>query len=82
MHFERELKKDETMRLTDEEMDVVVERVIDSASSRIGDATSVALVPVHTYVHQLTKTPIPGTSPTIVVPAFASHWGIVVGDVR
>lgn len=66
------------MRLTEEEMDPIVERIVDFTSSRIVDAASV--VPVHTCVHQLTKTPTPGTSPTIVVPAFASHCEIVVGD--
>lgn len=27
------------------------------------------------------EAPIPGTSPSIIVPAFASRWGIVVGEV-
>ena len=80
LHFERELKEDMTMRLTDQEMEAVVERVVDSAPSRTGTPTGIALVPVHTYVHQVTKASIPGTSPSIVVPAFASHWGIVVGE--
>ena len=81
LHFERSLKGDMTIRLTDEEVEAVVQRVLDSAPSpRTGRCTDIALVPVRTNVHQLTKSPIPGLSPSIVVPAFACHWGIVVGE--
>ena len=73
-HFAQELKKDSTMRLTDEEMDAVTERVIETAPRRTGGIPiDIAFVPVHTYVHQATKTLIPGTSPNIVIPALASH---------
>ena len=80
LQFERRLKTDETMRLTEEEMDGVVKRISESAQRRTGDRRKIGLVPVHTYVHQATKALIPGTSPCIAVPAFASHWGIVVGE--
>jgi hypothetical protein len=79
-HFARGLKEDTTMRLTDEEMEAVTERVIEVAPRRTGTPIDVALVPVHTYVHQMTKSSIPGTSPSIIVPTFACHWGIVVGE--
>src|SRR5271154_3958051 len=80
LHFARGLKEEVTMQLTDEEMEAMVERVVESGPSRPGTPIGVVLVPVQTYVHQVAKAQIPGTSPSIVVPAFASHWGIVVGE--
>jgi hypothetical protein len=52
----------------------------ETAPSRVATPLDIALVPVHTYMHQVMEAPIPGTSSSIIVPAFASHWGIVVGE--
>ena len=80
LHFARGLKEDVTMRLTDQEMEAVVERVVKTAPSRTGTPIDIAFVPVHTHVYQVMKAPIPGTCPSIIVPAFARHRGIVVGE--
>jgi hypothetical protein len=48
-----------------------------------GDITStpsqLQIVPVRSYVNN-TKTLSPGTFPGIVVPSFATHWGVAVED--
>jgi hypothetical protein len=85
--FEQSLKKDNTMRISEEEANKVVVRFTESPEPQIKDIlargkASVSLAPVKTYVQQLDKAPIPGISSKIVVPAFASHWGIVVGESR
>jgi hypothetical protein len=82
---EQRLKTDDTMRISEEEADTVVANFTESTKPQIKDIlssgkTSVGLAPVKTYVQQLGKSPIPGVSSRIVVPAFASHWGIVVGE--
>jgi len=76
--LQKKLQEHQEMNITDEEADAVVRRVVDSVGVGTGRCTEVALVPVYTYVHQLNKTPKAG-SPSIVVPAFASHWGVIVG---
>jgi len=76
--LQRKFQEHEEMNITDEEADAVVRRVVDSVGVGTSRCTDVALAPVYTYVHQLHKTPGAG-SPSIVVPAFASHWGVVVG---
>ena len=83
--FDQNLKTDHTMRISDEESNSLVANFIESTKPQIKDIlargnTSVSLTPVKTYVQQFGKAPIPGVSAKVVVPAFASHWGIVVGD--
>lgn len=83
--FEQSLKADHTMRISDEEVNTLVARFTDSTKPEIKDIlargrTQVSLAPVQTYVQQMGKIPIPGVSAKVVVPAFASHWGIVIGD--
>ena len=77
--FERKLKEHDEMEITIEEANAVVKRVVDSVEVGTNSPAGVAFVPVHTYVHQLGKTATAWGSSTIVVPPFASHWGIVVG---
>ena len=67
------------MEITNEEADAVVERVADAAGVGTNEGTRVALVPVHTYIHQLDKAASPWGGPAIIVPPFACQWGIVVG---
>lgn len=47
---------------------------LEASSSR-----SIRIAPVRTYVGD-TKTLSSNTFPGVVVPAFASHWGVVVGS--
>lgn len=77
--FEQRLKEEKAMQITDEEADRVVARVVDIVGTGTGEPSGVTLAPVHTYVHQVEKEPIPWASSTIVIPPFASHWGIIVG---
>jgi len=77
VHFERNLKGDDRMEITDEEANAMVKRVIDAADTGRNEAAGVSLVPVHTYIHQLDKTA--SSQSAIIVPPFAWHWGIVVG---
>ena len=76
--LERKFKEHEDMNITDEEANAAVRRVVDAIGVGTSPPTGVAFAPVHTYVHQLDKTPKPWSS-SIVVPPFACHWGIVVG---
>ena len=76
--LDRKFKEHESMNMTDEEANLAVRRVGDAAGDGRNPPTEVAMSPVHTYVHQLDKTPKVWSS-SIVVPPFASHWGIVVG---
>ena len=76
--LDRKFKEHESMNMTDEEANVAVRRVGDAAGVGRNPPTEVAMSPVHTYVHQLDKTP-KDWSTSNVVPAFACHWGIVVG---
>ena len=77
--FEAKLREHGEMEITNEEANAVVKRVIDTAGVGTNEPIEVALAPVHTYVHQLDKTPSAWPSSAIVVPPFACHWGIVVG---
>ena len=80
--MERHLKSDAKMRISEEEATNVVKHFIQSAEVRdiiTQNTSEVSVVPVHTYVHQLSKDPGCGTSTSIVIPSFASHWGVVVG---
>jgi len=77
--FEMKLKADTEMKVTDEEANAVVKRVVGAVGVGTNEPAEVALVPVYTYVHQLDKTAGTLGSSAIVVPPFACHWGIVVG---
>jgi len=81
--LQRRLREHSEMNVTEEEANVVVHRVASlpdvAGAGRRGSSADVVLVPVQTYVHQLEKRPGPWSS-AIVVPPFACHWGIVVGE--
>jgi len=78
--LEAKLRENGDMEITKEEATAVVKRVIDAAGVGVCEPTEVALAPVHTYVHQLDKSSTAWASSAIVVPSFACHWGIVVGQ--
>lgn len=77
--FERKLKKNRKMEITNEEANSVVKRVVDAIGVGKNEPVGVSLSAVHTYVHQLDKTTNTWGSPSIIIPPFACHWGIVVG---
>lgn len=77
--LETKLQEEEKMRITDDEANGVVKRVVDTVGVGTGPPAGVRLAPVHTYVHQLDKSSWAWHSPSIVVPPFTCHWGIVVG---
>lgn len=69
------------MRISDDEANSLVHHFVKSSTvtSVIDDQPSkVSLAPVHTYVHQIAKRPTSGGQSGIVVPAFASYWGVIV----
>lgn len=78
--FESELKGDDEMRITDDEATAVMKRVVEAVGAGTDQPAEVAVVPVYTYVHQVEKTANIFGSSAIVVPPFACHWGIVVGQ--
>jgi len=77
--FRRTLGEDKDMEITNDEANAMVQRVAGTIGVGTNQPTGVALVPVHTYVHQLDKSPTAWGSSSIVVPPFACHWGIIVG---
>jgi hypothetical protein len=77
--FRRKFEQHKEMEITNEEANAVVKRVVDIVGLGTNEPAGVAFAPVHTYVHQLNKTPTAWPSSAIVVPPFACHWGIVVG---
>jgi hypothetical protein len=79
-NLERKLKEDGEMQVTEEYWGTIAGRVVDSVGVGTSEPTGVALAPVHTYVHQLDKTPTGWPPRSIAVPPFACHWGIVVGE--
>jgi len=76
--LEAKLKATEEMRLSKEDERDVVKRsmVAEGGSERRG--SEVRIAEVHTYVQQVYKGHDSPWNPRVVVPAFASHWGIVV----
>jgi len=61
------------MEITNDEANAMVQRVVDTIGAGTNQPTGVALVPMHTYVHQLDKTLTASGSSSIVVPPFACH---------
>lgn len=81
--MEQKLKSDEKMRISEEEANHVVTHFVQSPEVRdiiTRKSSEVSVAPVHTYVHQVNKDPGSSTSTSVVIPAFASHWGVVVGS--
>lgn len=78
--LERNLREEGNMEITDEEAKAVVKRVVEAVGVGTNTPAGVRVAPVHTYVHRLDKSSKPWHSPSIVVPPFACHWGIVVGS--
>jgi len=79
--FERLLKENTEMRISVDEANSIVQHFVQSPTViPVIDhqPSKVSLAPVHTYVHQISKSPILGSQSGIVVPAFASHWGVIV----
>lgn len=77
--FRRKLEEDKEMEITNEEANVVVQRVVNTIGVGTDELAGVSLAPVHTYVHQLDKRPSVWGSSAIVIPPFACHRGIIVG---
>ena len=78
--LEARLKRNEDMLLSKEdEMDIVDHSMV-VGEGRPRMASEVSIAQLHTYVQQMQKGHDSSWNPTVVVPAFASHWGIVVGS--
>ena len=82
--FAYNLHETEDIHINDDEASSIVQRLVQTPEvtkilNRVEiEPSSIELAPVHTYVQQIAKDPsLPG-QPKVVVPAFASHWGIVV----
>jgi hypothetical protein len=79
--LEGKLKANEEMRVSKEDERDIVERLMVAGGARGRMASEVSIVAqVHTYVQQVHKGHDSPWNSTVVVPAFASHWGIVVGS--
>ena len=76
---QRKFQESDEMKITEDEANELVQRVVDTVGVGTSPPTELALAPVHTYVDQLGKTPRAWCDSSVVVPAFACHWGIVVG---
>ena len=76
--LEAKMKATGEMQLSREDEIDIVDRSMVAGRTRAG--SEVRIAEVHTYVQQVSKRCDSPWNPRVVVPAFASHWGIVVGS--
>lgn len=78
--FEGKMKANEEIRVSKEDERDIVERSVVAQGGRARMESEVSIAEVHTYVQQVHKSHESPWNPRVVVPSFASHWGIVVGS--
>ena len=79
--FAESLHQTDEIHVSEEEAASIVQRLLEpiaTVPNRLVPPSSVSLAPIYTYVDQIKKDINAAGQPRVVVPAFATHWALVV----